>query len=92
MIDALGRDFNKKLSELVAAKDVSGLCSLADHQKREQKAVELDPYPQPEDMAESMANDFASDLYKHYKNTASEAQEAAEQLKAEVKGVSLDSS
>ena len=82
MIDQLRRDFDKKLEALASANDSAGLRELARNQADQTSTVQLNPYPEPEEMAESMANDFADDLFKHYQETARVAGEAAQRIEA----------
>lgn len=82
MIDQLRRDFNKKLKALEDAKDLAGLKELVATQASQVATVNRRPYCDPEDMAESMANDFAEDLVKHYQDTSRAATDAALRLEA----------
>ena len=82
MIDSLRREFDRKLQVLVEAGDIVGIRALASTQASQAGAVRLQPYPEPEDMAESMGNDFADDLFRHYNDTTQLAEAAAARLEA----------
>ena len=84
MIDTLRREFNQKLKALEDAKDVAGLRELAQSQADKIATVNRRPYSSPDDMAESMANDFGEDLARHYETTAGAAMAAAQRLEAAV--------
>lgn len=80
MIDQLLREFNQKLKALEGARDIEGLKELARSQANKTSTVNRRPYSCPDDMAESMANDFGEDLFRHYETTSSAATAAAQQL------------
>lgn len=76
----LARQFDAKLQTLVDATDLPGVEALAEAEQVKAHNVNMDPYPDPDDRAESYANDYAVFLRDHHKKMAAKANAAAAKL------------
>ena len=71
MLDALLRDFNLAFEAAVAdaASNGGALQALLDKERAALRGVVVTPYPSPEDLAESAANDYGQWLKEHHEKT-----------------------
>jgi hypothetical protein len=84
LMSDLAGPFKEKLGQAVAASTKDSAKPLEDllrEQRAQQRAVDLEPFPDPDDRYEAMANDYGQFLFRHYETACSLVQAEIDQLK-----------